>query len=97
MGRGPWGSIVLNFIKKAVDAKLCLERYAKSDAIGANPSFERLARIAEEQEIIYFTCSYDKDKDGNYYHTDQDAVVEVLTEEQAKICLSSYFEFELVM
>ena len=60
------------YIRQAIDAKMCVERCAMSGAIGANMSVERY-------------CSYNRDKDSNYYRIEQDAVVEVLTEGQKEL------------
>ena len=68
--------------------------YMKSEAICANVSVEKYARKSTENdrqlENIYH-ASYDRDRDGKYYCTEQDAAVEVLMEEQVKTRLSSYF------
>ena len=85
-----WGAIH-HHIKRAIDAKLCVKIYAKSSAIGAELCIEKYVEIASkmEQNMSYNfwrICNdyYRKDKDGNLYRTEEDDVVEVLTEEQIK-------------
>ena len=75
LGNYPTASSVHHYIRKAIDAKMCIKRWAKSSAIGANVSVESYASIAAER-IGYlkkiYTCimnQYNRDRDGNCYIT----------------------------
>ena len=79
----------------AISTRLFVASYAKSNAIGAELCVERYAEKAARQADqlrCQYHILYKTGKDGNRYRTVQDEVVEVLTEEQHKSRLSSYFE-----
>ena len=85
---------------KAINAKLCVERYAKSSANGANLCIQSYRKIVTEQalrmnKIFKRICDYiySRDKDSNFYRTVEDDVVEVLTEEQLKSRYSTYTNY----
>ena len=47
-----------------------------------------------KQDYKYLSATYyDRDRDGNHYHTEQDEVMEVLAEEEAKNQLFSFFDY----
>ena len=96
----PMDLCIQSYIKGAIDSRMCVKKYAKSGANGANVSFKRYARNAAlaigniEADYDYLIDTYyDRDRNGNYYCIEQDEVVEVLTEEQVKTRLTSYFEY----
>ena len=69
--------------------------FAKSGAIGAKLYVEKYARNTAERVgfIDLIDKNYDRDRDGNYYHTVEDDVVEVLTAEQLKNRYSTYTNY----
>ena len=84
------------YINWAIDAKLCIESYAKSSAIPAKLCVEKYTEMEGHMNRNFWSvCSYYyiRDKDGNFYHTEEDDVVEVLTEEQLKGLYSTYTDY----
>ena len=77
------GKIYIKIYAKssAIATSLCVESYAKITSNQAD-------QIRSQQKLLYKT-----DRDSNQYHTVQDEVVEVLTKEQHKSLLSSYYEY----
>ena len=69
------GFLIHHNIREATYA-ICIKRYAKTGAIGANVSVKRYASKAAEQACYlestynFMMDSYDRDRDGNYYHTE---------------------------
>ena len=54
LGNYPTASSVHHYIRKAIDAKMCIKRWAKSSAIGANVSVERYARKPTGEHVLLF-------------------------------------------